>query len=185
MFAQLKLYAAYIAGALFIALGLTATIEYGIIEHQKTTIGTLTNQLHDAQNANDAAQKTITDLTVERDKSAETCEARLSEKDTMIRKFQTIDDLKEDTHENTKAVDSGSIDNTLLGALNQLYSAPSDSKPGVCQATNTAGAGGTGILSGQVRYCFCSDNDVRNFLKNMALSDSDRQELRTILDGLR
>jgi hypothetical protein len=188
MFAQLKLYAAYIVGAVILALAATACGEYLWIEHQKTTISTLKSQLVQAQDANATNKTTIDALTAERDKAGQTCQSRLNAKEDLIHKLQDIDAMSSAqslTFNNGGPHEIGTtFSDPLLTALNSMYPAP-DSKNGICQTAGTADSSGAAVLPGQVRYCFCSEQDIKNLLKNHELDKSDSRDLRSILNGMR
>jgi hypothetical protein len=204
MFAQLKLYAAYFVGGVILILSLACGGEYLWIKHQAAELKTLNIELASAQDANLSSQATITSLLAERDKAGQTCQSRLSAKDDLIHRLQDIDALPSNSTPNTQnptLISGGPHDaknqgnnqtvvadrhsgNPLLDALNGMYPAPGG-QAGVCQATGAADPSGASVLSGQVLYCFCSEQDVKDLLKNRELDKSDSKDLRTILDGLR
>ncbi len=179
MFAQFRFYITGAVLILIVALGAAVYVQHA----RNKNLSTELNQAQDANRTNDAA---IKDLIAEREQSGRTCESRLSAKDDLIRRMQSIDALasnKGGKHEtnNNRSVDLGG---TLLGALNGMYPAV-HSQDGVCPAAGLADAGGAGLVSRKIYYCFCSDDDVRNLLKNYELEKGDRADLRTILDSLR
>ena len=168
------------------ALLIICGLGYFWIQRQGVHIDQLEAHLGAAQGANGESTKTIAALTIERDKNAETCESRLAGYNATLTELQRIDGLQggNDAHRETMSENSGPINgDPLLTALNRMY--PAGGQDGVCQTGNPGSAGGSAILPGSVRYCFCSDDDVRNFLKNQALMAGRESELVSIFDGLR
>ncbi len=203
MFAQRKLSAAYFVGGVILIHSQAWGGEYLWIKHQAAELKTLNAELTTVQDANLSSQATITSLLAERDKAGQTCQSRLSAKDELIHKLQDIDALPSNSTPNTQnstlisggphdaenqgnnqtAVGDHRSGNPLLDALNGMYPAPGG-QDGVCQAAGAADSSGAAILPGQV-LCFCSEQDIKNLLKNRELDKSDSKDLRTILDGLR
>ena len=174
--------------AVIAILAFSSASEYLLIRHQVNTIDALRAQLAAAKAANDESQKTIAALRVERTKASDTCEAQLEGYDATLAELKRIDELtggyvnvSEISSSVTNTLGSG---NVLLDAVNSMYPAPGG-QSGVCQASGSPDSGGPNVLSSQVRYCFCSEQDVRNLLKNNALDRGDRKNFITILDGQR
>ncbi len=194
MFAQLKLYAAYAVGGLILALTLACGAEYLWIEHQNAELKTLNIELASARKANADNLVTIMSLTTERDKAARTCEDNLQGYSATLAYLKQIDatpsandKTTEVTNEirNPKSEIGNASPDPLLNALNGMSLPQANDGHSVCQAARSGSAAGSAALPGQVLYCFCSDDDVRNLLKNQALDDNRMRVLERDLDSLR
>lgn len=183
MFGIIQKYLIYALYILLALSGATAGYYYLRCGQLANKAAALTHELTMAQDANAESTKTIAALTSERAASEKTCEARLRGYDATLAELQRIDGLKggTDGHGDGNHIDSGG--DPLLDALNGMY--PAGGQDGVCQTDNPRDSGGSGVLPGSVRYCFCGEQDVKNLLKNNALARGDRENLAAILEGLR
>jgi len=162
------------------------------------TVSSLTLSLTAATDANLVSQATISALKLERTKLSNICESRMQGYDETLAELIRIDGLKGGSNgqrdETFMGVGNGSGNgsgNMLLDSLNGLYPMPVGSEARVCEAGYTGNAESSGALPGSVLpsrgplYCFCSEQDVKNFLKNSVLDRNYENQLVTILDGLR
>ncbi len=194
MFAQLKLYAAYFVGGLILVLSLACGAEYLWIEHQNAELKTLNSELDSVRKANADNLVTIMSLTTERDKAARTCEDNLQGYSATLAYLKQIDATPSANDKTPEASNENPIPNSsfridsddpLLNALNSMFLPQAGDGRAVCKAARSNSAAGSAALPGPVLYCFCSDNDVRNLLKNQALDDNRMRGLERDLDGLR
>lgn len=145
--------------------------------------------------ANKSSKEANDLLLQERDKVSRTTDARLSSCMQKVYALQQIDQITGGNDAKQRGGPAGNKVDTansarsgdgLLDSLNRMYSSSTDSNGnGVCQAVDTGDTASAELLPRSLRYCFCSDEDVRNMLKNRVLDYSDRVDRITIQDGLR
>jgi hypothetical protein len=137
--------------------------------------------------ANAESVKTITALKAERDKAGKSCEARITGKDRLIAELRKIDETTGGHHalgtQNSKP--ETSVSDPLLSLLNGVLPGQGGRSDGVCEADGATGPDGAVLVSRPVRYCFCSDQDVRNFAKNWALCRAWAGEAVQVIEGMR
>ena len=171
IFSTAKLYAA--GAALLIILGLSAVV---YVQHGQKKV--LEAELAQALAANKTSDNTIQELKAEREKAGQSCAQRVAGKDRLIDELRRIRETKggNDAKQGNRssgnevaAANSARSGDALLVLLNGMFPSSGADGNGVCQAADPAVAQGAAVVPGQVRYFFCSDEDVRNLVSNVAL----------------
>jgi hypothetical protein len=168
-------------------------------KYQHAKLRASTADLKSCVEVNAETNATIQSMRAERESAERSCSARLKAKDRLFARLQEIDSLSSqptDSHNNggpnakpdaktvAKRPDSVSMHgDTLLGALNGMYPAHGDADS-VCSTGGPGDPGATPVLSGAVLYCFCSDRDVKNLLKNQALRSAHEADVENIIINL-
>lgn len=167
-------------------------------KYQHAKLRASTADLKSCVEVNAVTNATIQSMRAERESAERSCSARMKAKDRLYAQLQAIDGLtsrpstshnggpnaKPNAQNVAEQPDSQRVHgDTLLGALNGLYPADSD-QGGICQAGDPGGSGAAPVLSGSILYCFCSDRDVKNLLKNQALQDARGKDIESILLNL-
>lgn len=187
MFSTAKLYAA--GAALIIILGLSATV---YVQHGQKKV--LRAELAQVRAANKTTDNAIQELKAEREKAGKSCAQQVAGKDRLIDELRRIRETKggNDAKQGNgtsgnevAAADSARSGDALLALLNGMFPTSAADGNGVCQAADPAVAGGAAVVPGQVRYFFCSDEDVRNLVSNVALCKAWALEAVDVIEGLR
>jgi len=188
----------YMTYGLLIVLAIVSTycgILYLKCGRQEAKIAQLSVNLDTALTANDEGVETIKQLKAERTRATRSCETRLAGYDATLEELMRINELHGGNHAegNETVVDGNPVifsGDALLDMLNGMFpdlrGAEGGNKNGICQAGGSGNAKGAEVLSGSVpQYCFCSEQDVKNLLKNQVLRSGRESALVTIIEGLK
>ena len=169
----------YLYGAITLAV-----IAAGVtIKFQFDKIDKLKEDNIRAQEANKTNEKTITEILNERDSAITTCEARLSAKDTLIKRLRDIEVLRPSTVKPGSPVVVGSSSggtDTVLDILERVLSGPTNSQDGVYSAVSTSSPGEARAVPGSLVYCL-DEVGAKNLLKNFTTLLAWAEDMRTIL----
>lgn len=169
-------------------------------KYQQAKLRASTSDLKSCVEASETTNATVQAMLDERDVSSKLCTARLAAKDALFIRLQEIDRLSSRPTNSTTGGNDGDANtdaenlakrpdldpahtNTLLGVLNRVYPAHGG-QDRICAARSAGDAGGTSVLPGAVLYCFCSDDDVKNWLKNQAVRDAHDSDVKNIILNL-
>ena len=188
IFAQIRMW--LYGAAILAAVGLAGALWYqnGKIDRLKKSLDWERLNKEACLYANAEGVKTIAALRSEIAAAGATCERRVTGKDRLIAELRKIDATEGGTHEHrSEGGDVGlpSGNDPLLDLINGVLPGQGGRPDGVCEAAGPAGPGGAVLVPRPVRYCFCSERDVRNFAKDWALCRAWARDGVHIIEGLR